>query len=75
MCVCVCVCVCICVCTPSRPQIPIGVILTLNDWLNNFDSFSVGPAINVIDRRGPSNEMRYQLHPKKTKVRLYWPFI
>ena len=28
-------------------------------------------AIDVIDRRGPSNEMRRQLQPKKTKVRLY----
>ena len=28
-------------------------------------------AVNVIDRRGPSNEMRLQLQPKKTKVRLY----
>ena len=28
-------------------------------------------AVNVIDRRGPSNEMRRQLQPKKTKVRLY----
>ena len=28
-------------------------------------------AINVIDRRGPSNAMRRQLQPKKTKVRLY----
>ena len=28
-------------------------------------------AINVIDRRGPNNEMRRQLKPKKAKVRLY----
>ena len=28
-------------------------------------------AVNIIDRRGPSNEMRRQLQPKKTKVRLY----
>ena len=28
-------------------------------------------AINVIDRCGPSNEMRHQLQPKKTKVRQY----
>ena len=28
-------------------------------------------AIDVIDRRGPSNEMRRQLKPKKAKVRLY----
>ena len=25
-------------------------------------------AINIIDRRGPSNEMRHQLQPKKTKA-------
>ena len=28
-------------------------------------------AVDVIDRRGPSNEMHRQLQPKKTKVRLY----
>ena len=28
-------------------------------------------AVDVIDRRGPSNEMRCRLQPKKTKVRLY----
>ena len=28
-------------------------------------------AIDVIDRRDPSNEMRRQLQPKNTKVRLY----
>ena len=28
-------------------------------------------AIDVIDRRGPSNEMRHQLNPKKAKVRPY----
>ena len=27
--------------------------------------------IDVIDRRGPSNEMHCQLQPKKTKVKLY----
>ena len=32
-------------------------------------------AVDVIDRRGPSNEMRRQLQPKKTKVMLYQPFI
>ena len=28
-------------------------------------------AVDIIDRRGPSNEMRRQLQSKKTKVRLY----
>ena len=28
-------------------------------------------AIDVIDRRDPSNEMHRQLQPKKTEVRLY----
>ena len=32
-------------------------------------------AIDVIDRRGPSNEMRHQLNSKKAKVRPHWPFI
>ena len=31
-------------------------------------------AVDVIDSRGPSNETRRQLQPKKTKVRLYQPF-
>ena len=29
-------------------------------------------AVDVIDRHGPSNEIRRQLQPKKTKVRLYY---
>ena len=28
-------------------------------------------AVDVTDRRGPSNKMHRQLKPKKTKVRLY----
>ena len=28
-------------------------------------------AVDVIDRRGPSNKMGSQLKPKKAKVRLY----
>ena len=28
-------------------------------------------AVDVIDRRGPSNEMHRQLQPKKPKVRLF----
>ena len=47
MCVCVCVCtrayVCVCVracvCPPLRPHMISGVILTLNDWLNNCGCF------------------------------------
>ena len=31
----------VCVCPPPRPQITSGVILPLNDWLNNFGCFSV----------------------------------
>ena len=31
----------------------------------------VALAIDVIDRRDPSNEVRCQLQSKKTKVRLY----
>ena len=30
-----------CVCTPSRPQIISGMILTLNDSLNNYSCFSI----------------------------------
>ena len=28
-------------------------------------------AVDIINRRGPSNEMRRQLNPKKVKIRLY----
>ena len=38
------------------------VISTLNDWLNNCGYFSVhfkAPAIDVIDRHGPSNKMHH----------------
>ena len=28
-------------------------------------------ALNVINRRGPSNEMRRQLNPKKDNIKLY----
>jgi len=31
----------------------------------------VATAVDVIDRRGTSNEMRRQLQPNKPKVRLY----
>ena len=30
----------------------------------------MGLAIDIIDRRDPSNEMRRQLQPNKTKLRL-----
>ena len=62
----------VCVYAP-KAIITSGVILTLYDWWNNFCYFSVpfyGFAVDVIDRRGPSNEMRRQLQPKRTKVRL-----
>ena len=32
-------------------------------------------AANLMHGCGPSNEMRHQLQPKKTTVRLYWPLI
>ena len=32
-------------------------------------------AVDVIDRRGPSNKMSRHLQPKKTKVGPYHPFI
>ena len=31
----------------------------------------IAVAVDIIDRRGPSNEMRRQLQAKKTKVRSY----
>ena len=68
MCVCVCLCVCLCVCACARVCAcvcvcvnPRCVILTLNDGLNNCCCFSVtfmALAVNVLNRRGPRNEMR-----------------
>ena len=40
-----------------------------------FQVSIIALAVDVIDRRGPRNEMRCQLRPKKTKVRLYQLFI
>ena len=60
---CVCVCLCVHVSTPEAIYITSGVILILNDWLNNCGCFQfrfMALAVNVIDRRGPSNEMRRQ---------------
>ena len=36
-----------------------------------FQFYFMALAIDVIDRRDPSNEMRRHLKPSKTKVRLY----
>ena len=36
-----------------------------------FDFSFIALAIDVINRRGPSNELRHQLQTKKIKVRLY----
>ena len=49
-------------------------LVSLYDWFNNFCCFSVvfmALAVDVIDGRGPSNEMCHQLQPKKVKLRLY----
>ena len=40
-----------------------------------FQTRFMALAVDVMDRRDPGNEMVYQLKPKKTKVRLYQPFI
>ena len=64
------VCLCVCVCTPKAIN-NYSVILTLNDWLNNFSCFSVpfmALAVDVINRRGHGNEMHRRLQPKKTEV-------
>ena len=61
-------------CERPRDQKNSGVILALYGWLNNSGCFSVPfmtLAVDVIDRRGSSDEMRHQLQPMKTKVRLY----
>ena len=40
-----------------------------------FQLHIIAFAVDVIDRRGPSNKMHRHLQPKKTTVRLYKPFI
>ena len=61
------------VCTPLGPLITSGMILTFYDWI--AVAFQFRFMALAIDRRGPSNEMRRQLQPKKAKVRLYLLFI
>ena len=56
--------VCVCV-HPQRPYTTSGVILTLNDWLNNCGCFSL-PFYSSCrrchhDRHGPSSKMLHQL--------------
>ena len=74
-CVCVCVCACVCVCVRPRGHKllvtlfklhMIGIIIAAA-----FQFRFMACPIDGIDRRDPSNEMRHQLQPKKTKVRLY----
>ena len=36
-----------------------------------FHFHFIASAVDIIDRRGPSNKMRRQLQLKKTKVKLY----
>ena len=68
-----CVRVCVCERAHARTQ-PKSIN---NQWQISaaFQFHFMALAINVIDRRGPSNKMRHQLQPKKTKVRLHYPFI
>ena len=69
------VCACVCVSTPEATHITSGVILTLNDWLNNCSCFSVSfygsCHVDVIGRHGPGNEMRRQLQPKNQDNAIY----
>ena len=55
------------------------MILTLYDWLNilseAFQFHFMALAVDVINRRGPSDKMRRQLQLKKNKVMLYYPLI
>ena len=62
---------CVYVCTPPRPKVTSGVILASNDSADAFQFCFMVLAVDVIGRCGPSNEMRCQSQPKKTKVRLY----
>ena len=44
----------------------IGLIIAAS-----FHFHFIALAVNVIDRRGPSNEKHCHLQPNKTKVKLY----
>jgi len=68
----VCVYVCVCVYAPEAS----GGIYMIG-WIiaAAFQLHFVALVVDVIDRRGHSYEIRHQLQPKKTKVRLYMPFI
>ena len=72
VCVYVCVWVCVCVCV-HMPRPTNGMILTLKDgWIivAAFQFNFMVLVVNVIDSRGPSNEIRHQLQ-LKIKVTLY----
>ena len=45
--------------------------MILYNWLNNFRYFQLSFAIDVYNRRGPSNKMHCQLQPKKGFISLY----
>ena len=66
-----CVHVCVWVYTPPKPLITSGVILTLNNWWNKCSFNFMALAADVIERRGYSNEMRYQSQPKKVVFAVY----
>ena len=77
MCVCVCVyaCACVCVCVYPRGHKLLMVCFRLyiigRIIAVAFQFCFMARAIDVIDRRDPSNEMHHQLQPKKTTIRLY----
>ena len=62
--------VCVCVYAPEAISNYSVVILTLYGWMISgaFQLLFMTLAVDVIDRSGPSNQMRHHLQPKKTKV-------
>ena len=74
-CVCMCLCVRVHVSMPLRALITSGVILNGLIITAAFQFHFMAPAVDFIDRRGPSNEIHRHLQPKETKVTLYYPCI
>ena len=49
--------------------------ITIGTFYDISAAFQLHFMAFAIDRHVPSNEMRRQLQPKKTKGKLYYPFI
>ena len=66
---CVCVCVCVCAYTPEAIKISGMILLYMIDRIiaAAFQFRFMTLAIDVINRRGPSNKMRHQLSQRRLR--------